>query len=262
MTYKTLTYARHGRTGVVTFTQPEMLNSLTEARLQEIEAVLGEVEKDPGVGALVLTGEGKAFCVGLDLGLLERAFDDMTYFDTVVRRLNSIILRIEALPIPTIAAVNGFARAGGFEMTLGCDFLIVAEEAKIGDVHTDAGVVPACVSLRLKRRVGEQAAKEILWTARWLTGAEAVSYGLALRTVPRDRLLDEAVTFAGTMTDKPRAAIASIKSVFQQGSNATVAEGAEIELKQFIRYMSTEPHGREGYYAFREKRAPSWRPAA
>ena len=261
MTYETLRYTRYDRTGVVTFARPEQLNSLTEAQFAEIEAVLDEVERDADLGALVITGEGKAFCVGLDLALLERAFDDMAYFDTVVRRLNAIVLRLEALPIPTIAAVNGFARAGGFEMTLGCDFMMIAEEAKIGDVHTDAGVVPACVSLRLARRVGAQAAKEILWTARWLTGAEAVSCGLALRAVPRDRLVEEALAFAATMTDKPRAAVASIKSVFQQGATAGVAEGAELELKQFIRYMSSEPHGREGYYAFREKRGPAWRAA-
>ncbi len=259
MTYQTLSYVRQGRTGVCTFTRPDALNSLTEDMFADLEAVLSAVEADDSLGALVITGEGKAFCVGLDLDLLERAFDDMAYFDGVVRRLNAIVLRLEALPIPTIAAVNGFARAGGFELTLGCDFMIVADEARIGDAHTDSGVVPACVSLRLKRRVGEQAAKELLWTARWLTAPEAVAYGLALRTAPRDRLTEDAIAFAATMTDKPRAAIASIKSVFQQGTNAGVAEGAEIELQQFIRYMASEPYGREGFRAFREKREPTWR---
>jgi len=262
VTYQTLRYERENRIGVMTFATPDMLNSLTEQRFAEFEAVLDEVEADAELGAFIVTGEGKGFCVGLDLSLLERAFDDIGYFDQVIHRLNAILLRLEALPIPTIAAVNGFARAGGFELTLGCDFMFVADEAKIGDVHTDAGVVPACVSLRLKRRIGEQKAKELLWTARWLRGPEAVAYGLALRSVPLATLVEEAKAFAATMTDKPRPALASLKTVFRQGEGLGVADGAELEMKSFVRYMSTEPYGREGYYAFREKRVPNWKSGA
>ena len=167
MAFTTLTYEVADRIAVMTFTQPERLNAISETRLAEMEAVLDRVEGDPAVRALVITGIGRAFCVGLDLDLLDKAFDDIPYFTSVVQRLSRIVLRIEALDIPTIAAINGYARAGGFEMTLGCDFCIMADEAKIGDVHTDAGVVPAFVSLRLRRRVGDQVAKDILWTARW-----------------------------------------------------------------------------------------------
>lgn len=259
MTYETLRYERADRIGVMTFAKPDMLNSLTEERFAEIEAVLDTVEQDADLGAFIITGEGKGFCVGLDLSLLERAFDDMGYFESIIRRLNTIITRIETLPIPTIAAVNGFARAGGFEITMGCDFMIIADEAKIGDAHTDSGVVPACVTLRLNRRLGTQKAKELLWTARWLKGPEAVAYGLALKSVPLANLVEEARAFAATMTDKPRPALASLKKLFQQGSDLSVAEGAELEMKSFIRYMSNEPYGREGYYAFREKRLPSWK---
>lgn len=262
MTYETLRYERSDRIGLMTFSRPDMLNSLTEQRLSEIEAVLDEVEADGELGAFIVTGEGKGFCVGLDLVLLERAFDDIDYFVAVAERLNRIIMRLEALPIPTIAAVNGFARAGGFEITLGCDFMIIANEAKIGDVHTDAGVVPACASMRLKRRVGEQKAKEILWTARWLSGAEAVETGLALRSVPLATLVDEARAFAATLTDKPRPALASLKTLFRDAALLDVADAAELELKSFRQYMGTEPYGREGYYAFREKRLPSWRAKA
>ena len=133
MTYSTLTYQVSDRIGVMTFTQPERLNALSEASLAEIEAVLDSVESDKGLGALILTGTGNAFCVGLDLDLLERAFSDIAYFEATVRRLSVIIERIEALEIPTITAVNGYARAGGFEITLACDFLIMADEARIGD---------------------------------------------------------------------------------------------------------------------------------
>ncbi len=259
MEFSTLTYAVADRIGIMTFATPDLLNSLTEARFADIEAVLDKVEADLDLGALIVTGIGKAFCVGLDLDLLDRAFDDMVYFEKVVRRLAAIIARIEALPIPTIAAVNGYARAGGFEMVLGCDFLIIADEARIGDAHTDSGVVPACVSLRLKRRVGDQRAKEILWTARWFRGPEAVEIGLALKSVPLAGLMDAARAFAATMTDKPRAALAMLKTVLIDGAQLSVAEGTAKELSRFVDYMRHQSYGREGYRAFREKRQPSWK---
>lgn len=263
MSLGSLTYEVIDRVALVTFTTPELLNSLTEARFADLEAVLDRVEADATLGALVLWGgEGKSFCVGLDLALLDRAFADIAYFEQVVRRLSALIARLEALPIPTVAAVNGYARAGGFELALGCDFMLVADEAKLGDVHTDAGVLPAASSLRLKRRVGEQRAKEIVWTARWYQGAEAVAAGLALRSVPRAALRAEALAFAGGIAEKPRACIAANKAVFQQGVDAGAAEGVELELQGFVRYMRDEPYGREGYRAYREGRAPSWKKPA
>ena len=171
MTFTTVRYDKTDGIAVLTFATPGNLNAITAARLDEIEAVLIDCETDPAVRALIITGEGRAFCVGLDLGLLDRAFADLDYFDSVVARMNRIITRLEALPFPTITAHNGFTRAGGFELALGCDFMIIADEAKVGDVHTDAGVVPACVTLRLARRVGAMRAKEILWTARWYRGS-------------------------------------------------------------------------------------------
>jgi enoyl-CoA hydratase/carnithine racemase len=261
MSFTTIRYEKSDRVATVTFDRPRALNAIDEGRLADLENVLDDLESDAEVGALILTGSGSSFCVGLDLGLLERAFDDLDYFEATVRRLASIITRVEALPIPTIAAINGFTRAGGFELSLGCDFMIVAEEAKIGDVHTDAGVVPACVTLRLKRRIGEQRAKEVMWTARWLQGQEAVDYGLAIRAVPLARLIEETRAFAGTLTDKPRVALASLKQIFREGADLSVAEGTELELASFSRYMRTQPYGREGYWAFREKRQPAWKAA-
>jgi enoyl-CoA hydratase/carnithine racemase len=164
MSYTTLRYEKAERIALVTFSTPDNLNGITEARLDELEAVLDDCAADQDIGALILTGEGKAFCVGLDLDLLDKAFADLDYFDVIVARVNGIITRLENLDIPTITAHNGYTRAGGFEIALGCDFMIVADEAKVGDVHSDSGVVPAAVTLRLRRRVGDQRAKEILWT--------------------------------------------------------------------------------------------------
>ena len=259
MSFTTLTLSKTDRIALVTFTLPHTLNAITEARLDDLEAVLTELETDHDTRALIVTGQGRAFCVGLDLGLLGRAFDDIPYFERTVRRLARIIERIEALPMPTIAAVNGFARAGGFELCLGMDFMLIAEDAKIGDAHTDAGVVPACVTLRLRRRIGQQRAKELILSACWLTGREAVEYGLALKAVPGADLLPTATAFAKRFTDKPRETLSAMKHIFSAGEGLSPAEGTELELASFGQYMSTQPYGREGYRAFVEKRAPAWR---
>ena len=261
MTFTTMRYEKSERIAMATFSTPENLNGITEARLDELEAVLTDCESDEGIGALILTGEGRAFCVGLDLDLLDRAFGDLDYFDVIVGRVNGIITRLENLDIPTIVANNGFTRAGGFEISLGCDFMIVADEAKVGDVHTDAGVVPAAVTLRLCRRVGYMRAKEILWTAKWYKGQEAVDIGLAMKSVPLVDLLDEARNFAKSMIDKPRPTLAALKAIMRDGATLSVADGAALELKTFAHYNRTQPYGREGYTAFREKRTPSWKVA-
>ena len=261
MDFNTLRYEKSERIAMATFSTPENLNGITEERLTEIEAVLTDCETDEGIGALILTGEGRAFCVGLDLDLLDRAFGDLDYFDIIVGRVNGIITRLENLNIPTIVANNGFTRAGGFEISLGCDFMIVADEAKVGDVHTDAGVVPAAVTLRLRRRVGDMRAKEILWTAKWYKGQEAVDIGLAIKSVPLAGLVAEARAFAKLMIDKPRPTLAALKMIMRDGANMSVAEGAALELKTFAHYNRTQPYGREGYTAFREKRTPSWKTA-
>ena len=248
--------------GVVTFATPDRLNAISEARLDELEAVLMEAEGDAALRALVLTGEGdRAFCVGLDLDLLDRAFADLDYFQAVVTRVSKIIARLEALPVPTLAAVNGVTRAGGFEFSLGCDFVIVADEADFGDAHTDSGVLPAAVTTRLKRKIGDQRAKALIWSARYLRGQEAVDWGLAIKSAPRARLLDESKAFLRTLIDKPRPVLAASKAVLQAAGDLPLEEAVALELCTFRRYMREEPYGREGYTAFREKRPPSWKAA-
>ena len=260
MVYSSLRYETDNGIGVVTFATPNRLNAISEARLDDLESVLTKAETDMSLRALILTGEGdRAFCVGLDLDLLDRAFADLDYFQASVTRVSKIIARLECLPVPTLAAINGVTRAGGFEFSLGCDFVIVADEADFGDAHTDSGVLPAAVTTRLKRKVGDQKAKALIWSARYLRGQEAVDWGLAIKSVPRARLLEESKAFLRTLIDKPRAVLAASKDVLQHTTDLDLEEAVAYELKTFARYMREEPYGREGYTAFREKRTPSWK---
>ena len=124
--FKSMSLEIRDRVAYATFTTPEKLNSISEDRIADLAEMIARVRADAGVRALTLTGSGRAFCVGLDLDLLKRAFYDMAYFEDVVRRLQAVLLDLEALPVPVIAAVNGITRAGGFEMMLACDFVLVA----------------------------------------------------------------------------------------------------------------------------------------
>lgn len=250
MTFKTIMYEIRNNVGYLTFSTPDRLNSITEDRLSELAAVLDGIEADKEICALAITGLGKAFCVGLDLELLKRGFEDINYFESVVRRLNEIILRLEKLPMPVLAAVNGFARAGGFEIALGCDIILMADEAKIGDNHTHVGVMPGGGSTqRLPMIVGAQRAKELIWTARWLTGREAVDYGLALKSVPHAELSQALENILDQLRDKPRAVLEVVKMTMHEGKGLPIACGVQVEIKNFVKYMGSEPYARDGFWA-------------
>ncbi len=258
-TFQTLDFSIRDRVAAVRFTTPQQLNSIDEPRLADLRAVVEAVKADEEIRALTLTGEGKAFCVGLNYDLLQKAFDDITYFESVVRRFNDILLDLESLPVPVIAAVNGYARAGGIELALACDFILIADEAKIGDVHAQYGVMPGGgATQRLPRRVGEQQAKALIFMAHWLTGSEAAACGLALRSVPLAVLPGAVETMLETLRHRPRALSAVLKRTIHAARHLEGRAGIEFETREFVRYMGQEPYGREGYRASLERRDPSW----
>jgi enoyl-CoA hydratase/carnithine racemase len=193
------------------------------------------------------------------LDLLQRAFYDMTYFESVVRRLQSVLLELEALPVPVIAAVNGIARAGGFEMMLACDFVLVADEAKIGDRHTNLGLLPGGgLSPRLPRLVGEQRAKAIMMLAQWMTGTEAAACGIALRSVPAVELPNAVEQLLQELRHRPRECMAAIKRCVYAARTLETKSAVEFEIQNFVAYMGGLPHAREGYEASLSGRQPDW----
>lgn len=257
--FKTIELETTDKVARLTFATPESLNSITEDRLAELRQAVDLLKQDRDVRTLIISGQGRAFCVGLDLELLKRAFVEIDYFESVVRRLNGILLDIEALPFPTIAAVNGIARAGGFEIALACDLMLIADEARIGDNHTHVGVMPGGGSTqRLPKRIGDQRAKELIWSARWLQGQEAVDYGLALRAMPLGQLSEAATELALNFAEKPGACLAAVKSAMTAGQGLPIADAVEKEIEHFVRYTGSEPYAREGFFASLEGRPPNW----
>jgi enoyl-CoA hydratase/carnithine racemase len=246
------------RIAYLTLERPEALNSIDESVLAAFPDVLTRIRDDSRVKAMVITGAGDAFSVGLDIDLLGRAFGDVSYFRDVVERLKAILLDIEALPVPVIAAVNGLARAGGFELILASDIVLIANEARIGDTHVAFGIIPGGgASARAPRRLGIQRAREILLTGRWLRGPEAAAYGLAARAVPRAQLDDEVERTVAQLRPLSRAALAATKALLNETAELPLREALAVELDRFEAFLRT-PTAREGYQAFVDKRRPDW----
>jgi len=166
-------------------------------------------------------------------------------------RYRSILLDLEGLPVPVIAAVNGMARAGGFEMILACDLVIAADEARIADHHLSFGIMPGGgATQRAPRKLGAQRARELIFSARWLSGAEAVQIGLALRSVPRAELDAAVEALCAQLRDKSRAVLAATKAAMNDGAALPLAEALQLELDHFARYLAEEPSARDGFNAY------------
>ncbi|GAA1793821.1 enoyl-CoA hydratase-related protein [Actinomadura chokoriensis] len=257
---ETMTLRLTGRVARAAFTRPESLNSLTWRALDDLEAVIGAVEADPEVRVLVIGGTGRAFSVGLDLAVLDEAFADAAVWERLARRLAALTLRLERLPVPVVAEVNGLARAGGFELLLACDLVLMAESARIADAHAEFGVVPAGGSTaRLPRIVGRQRAREIFLTGRWITAAEAVGLGIALEAVPDAELTAAVDGLAARLSRQSRACMGTMKRQLAAAEGLPVAQAVGPEIEEFVAYV-TPPgsDGQEGFRAYRENRAPSW----
>jgi enoyl-CoA hydratase/carnithine racemase len=250
------------RTAWITLDRPDELNSLTLELLAELRGVCDRIEVDQEIRVAVITGAGRAFSVGADIHLLQRAFDpaDRAALHTFVDAVNGTLLRLEALPVPVVAAVNGLARAGGFELLLACDLAIAADDARIGDVHSAFGMMPGGGSThRLPRRIGPLRAAELIYTSRWLDGPTAARMGLVLRSVPTAELRGAVEALVADLVDKPRGVLGAIKQTMAVTAGLDPVAATAAERRAFLAYLDTVPDAREGFRAYMEDREPSWR---
>jgi len=257
--YTNITLEKENMVATIRMNRPDAMNALSPDLMQEFSAAVTEVGKDDGIKALVVRGEGRAFCAGADLPYFETAFAYAPTLDLVLERMNTLLFKLEALPIPVIAVVHGFALAGGLELMMACDMVIVAEDARIGDQHVNFGLMPGGGSTqRLPRRVGMQRAMELLTTGRWLSGKEAVEWGLALRAVPTEDLDDELERLLAPLRTKSRPGLGWIKSVTVRGQELALRDGIALESLAFAQYVFTSSHPSEGIQAFKDKRQPEF----
>ena len=244
----------------VTLDGPRSMNSLTPQVLDGLEAALAEAEASRSLRALVVTGAGSAFCVGMDIDFLAECWaDPFGVFLPFIRRYHEVLDRLEELPVPSIAAVNGLARAGGFELLLACDFVLAAEEARVADTHRAFGVVPgAGAAVRAARKLGDQKARALLLAGRWLTGTEMTEWGLSLATVPLARLDEEVGRLTADLCGRSRPVTSAVKRVLNATPDLSRAEALRLERELFARFLEEVPDAAEGFRAFVEKREPHW----
>lgn len=224
MTYQNLLVERHeDGFATIVFNRPEKLNTLSIALRRDLAAAVAEMEADPAVHVLILTGNGRAFTAGLDL-------DEWSTAPAAAAWELSAVAAIEPFSGPVIGAINGLCITGGLELALACDLLVAAGDARFADTHTKVGLLPGWGgSVRLQQRVGPHRAKELALTARFLPADEALAWGLVNRVVPPDRLRAEAEALAREMLSNIPAGLAAYKRLLNDEGDLPLGDALALE---------------------------------
>ena len=246
----------HGRVGLIRLHRPAALNALCDALMEELGSQLLTFDDDAAIGAIVLTGNEKAFAAGADIKeMRERTHPEAMLEDFIGRRWETV-LRVKK---PVIAAVAGFALGGGCELAMMCDFILAADTAKFGQPEINLGVMPgAGGTQRLTRAVGKSKAMDMILTARMMDAAEAERANLVSRVFPPDQLLPEALKIAERIATLSPVAVALAKQAVNRAFETSLVEGVRHERALFMSLFGT-PDQREGMAAFTEKRKPAFR---
>jgi enoyl-CoA hydratase len=256
--YKYLRLDKENGIGTVTINRPEVLNALNMAVFGELYDLFTEIESDPGIRVVILTGAGdRAFVAGVDIReMKDQDSTGIREFITVARRAGD---RIYNLNQPVIAAVNGFAFGGGCELALACDLRIAAENARFGQQEINLGIIPGGGAIpRLTQLAGPARAKEIVFTGDVFDAATALNLGLVNKVVPPEKLMEEARALAGKLLGKSGLILSYAKQAFNRGLNLDLAAALDLDEEYFARCFATADQ-KEGMQAFLEKRPPGFK---
>lgn len=255
MAYEHLLFEEKEGVATLTFNRPKSMNALNSALLKELSQLLDEVAANEEIRVLVLTGAGdKAFVAGADI--TELAQCNPLTGKNFGEAGQSAINKLQSLPIPVIAAVNGYALGGGSEIALACDFVYAAETAMFGLPEITLGIIPGFGGTqRLPRLIGMNRAKEMIFTGKMITAAEAAAVGMVNKVFPCANLREEVKKTARAIASKGRVALRAAKETVNQGANVDIVTGCKIEINAFSVCMASED-AREGTSAFLEKRKP------
>lgn len=260
MEYKHMKRERVSNAVVLTFTAVQTLNALSTEVLLELLKVLNEVEvealADRSIRSLILTGAGKAFIAGADIaGMKDMSPVEAQEFS---RLGNSVMSRLEALRLPTIAAVNGFALGGGLETVLACDFAYLSKKARLGLPEATLGIIPGFGGhKRLTDRIGRAVAKELVFTGRMINADEALRLGLANCVCEPDDLIDRVIAVSEEISKTSPNSAAEAKELINLSSENDTETMTAFETNKFGLIFS-HPDSMEGKDAFLEKRKPEW----
>lgn len=245
-------FEKKGRIAYITLDEPSKLNALSAGIREGVTESLAKIDADDEIRVGIITGRGdKAFCAGADIsGFPVTPEQTRQFIATILPFLQSP----ERCRKPLIAAVNGMAFGGGFELAIACDFILASERAKFGVPEIQLGLLPGFAVVRLHEIVGRPKAKELSMLGEPIDAAEAVRLGIALRTVPHEKLLEEATAFAEKLAVKPRMAVEMAKSFYNRGLG-----GEEMRYAgDAFPFLFLTEDVKEGVSAFREKRKPQF----
>jgi len=255
MTYSAIKTEVHDRVGLIQINRPKALNALNATVMQELSTALEDFDADPNIGAIVLTGNERAFAAGADIKEMAGASAvDMIKADRI-----AIWDRIRNIKVPVIAAVSGWCLGGGHELAMGCDMIVASETAIFGQPEINLGVIPgAGGTQRLTRAVGKALAMEMVLNNRNMSADEALRYGLVNRVAPVELYLENAIQLANEIAERAPLAIRFGKEAINNAFESFLADGIADERRSFYFLFSTEDQ-KEGMQAFEEKRPAEWK---
>lgn len=240
--------------GRVTLDRPEQMNAVNVELGVDLERAIQLLGSDPAVNVILIRGAGGNFCAGGDFAEVERLREQgPAALRTLFAAFRAACEAIADVDVPVVAAVEGAAAAGGFELMQAADIVLVSDDARIADNHVRFGMIPGGGSTqRLPRLVGRQQAMGLLLSGERLSGTDAVRLGLAYRSFPQSEFDDATERFVATMAGRERSALMAIKQLVVSGMQKPVAAGLDDELAEVVRHIS-EGAGRNGASAFSER---------
>lgn len=253
MGYENLLVEDHGALRVITINRPAALNALSRKVVDELGRAFDEADATPALRVLALTGAGeKSFVAGADITEFSSLSPEEARAYSA--KGHGVLDRLATLRMPAVAAVNGFALGGGLELALACDFIWASDNAKLGLVEANLGIIPGFGGVaRLSRRVGKAMASEMIFSAAQVKADEALRMGLVNRVLPQAELIPEVKKLADTMAGKGPLALAAVKRLLREGEGADLRTANAMEQSAFGLVFSSAD-AKEGVAAFTEKR--------
>jgi len=249
---------REGPLLVLTLNRPDRLNAVSLPMYERLRSALRDAGRDRDVRCVVLTGQGRAFCVGADLkahGEGPPSGEDRRRYVRTAQKVNRLL---QLGPKPVVAAVNGHAIGGGLEMALSSDFMVVAEEAKLRFPEISLGTfIGGGTVYTLAERVGTLKARELVYLGDFFLGREAAAMGIAYKSVPSDQVMEEALALAGRLAEKAPISLAYAKQLIGPAGTMSRKKALALEAEALERIFGTRDW-REGVEAFAEKRPPRY----
>jgi enoyl-CoA hydratase len=252
-----LVIGQDGAVGIVELARPAKFNSLTIAMTTGLQAAFDAFERpDSGVRAVLVRAQGRNFCTGADLDEVVSLRRDADAVRRFIAPAQQALRRLEASPLPVVAACQGLALAGGLELMLACDVAIAADDARFGDQHAQYGLLPGFGgSQRLPRIVGLRRALDLLFSARWIDAATALQWGLVSQVVAAEVLAGTALDYCRSLATRSRPGLAAMKRLVRSGLDGSLDAGLALEERTVVTGLLDNDVS-EGLEAFRSRRAP------